>query len=208
MTRLVNKRLLILLAALVLVCGGMAALSGTFASSVNYNGPETELIGDTFNVDLQYWNGKNYVSLLKGNDQPFSDSSLWCPGRSELVYLRLISEEKFPINAYLSLKVENNGFDDKLSYAVLEQDLLSASASHPTSWADFAASAKGTKVLTGNETHQLLSAEPLMTEQYLALCIHMDESATSEYQNKQLSMNFVLRMDADFMPGSEPATNP
>ena len=122
MTRLVNKRLLILLAALVLVCGGMAALSGTFASSVNYNGPETEVIGDTFNVDLQYWNGKNYVSLLKGNDQPFSDSSLWCPGRSELVYLRLISEEKFPINAYLSLKVENNGFDDKLSYAVLEQD--------------------------------------------------------------------------------------
>lgn len=206
MTRTVNKRLLILLAAFVLVCGGMIALRGTFASQVEYtDSNKVELDGKSFNVDLQYWNGTDYVSLFAGNAQPFSDTSLWCPGRSEIVYLRLVSEENFPINAVLSLKVGNNGFDDVISYAVMQQDLLADSAAHPTSWSDYVSRTEGAKVLAGNTTHELLEVTPLTDSQCLALCLHMDESATSQYQNKQLSMNFALRLDADYEPGSDPA---
>lgn len=207
MTKSINKRLLILLAALVLVCGGMAALNGTFAAQVDTSGSATELIGKAFQADLQYWNGAEYVSLLNGTSQPFTEASKWCPGRSEIVYLKLISNESFPINSTLSLEVDESGFDDTISFAVLPQDLLTDTTAHPTSWAAFASAANGAAVLAEG-VHELMKVEPLMPgeeqAQYLALCMHMDESASSEYQNKQLSMKFTLRLDAEYEPGYDP----
>ncbi|MBE5813682.1 MAG: hypothetical protein E7320_00560 [Clostridiales bacterium] len=208
MTKSVNKRLLILLAAFVLVLGGMWALRGTFASQVNYNGPEEKLIGSRYAVELQYWNGSDYVSLLGDNaQQPFTDGSAMCPGRSEIAYLRVTNNEKFPIDTILSLDVTASGFDSTISYAVLEGDWVN-NPNQPASWSEFATKANGSKVLSVAK-HELLKLEPLAAGEtrWLAVCIHMDESATSAYQNKRMEMKFDLRMNANYKPDEDPANN-
>lgn len=210
MTKSVNKRLLILLAAFVLVLGGMWALRGTFASMVNYNdGVEKKLEGEQqYYVALQYWNGSGYVSLLGDNaQQPFTDGSAMCPGRSEIAYLQVTNNEKFPIDTILSLDVTSSGFDNTISYAVLEGDWVDK-PDHPASWSEFAAKANGSKVLSVAK-HELQKLEPLAAGEtrWLAVCIHMDESATSAYQNKRMEMKFDLRMNANYKPGDVPANN-
>lgn len=208
MTKSVNKRLLILLAAFVLVLGGMWALRGTFASMVNYSGNKEELTGNRYAVELQYWNSSDYVSLLGDNaQQPFTDGSAMCPGRSEIAYLQLTNNEKFPIDTILSLDVASSGFDSTISYAVLEGDWVN-NPDHPASWSKFAAQANGSKVLSVAK-HELLKLKPLAAGETrcLAVCIHMDESATSAYQNKRMEMKFDLRMNADYEPGVVPVNN-
>lgn len=208
MTKSVNKRLLILLAAFVLVLGGMWALRGTFASMVNYNDAEQKLEGERYNMALQYWNGSEYVSLLGDNaQQPFTDGSAMCPGRSEIAYLRLTNNEEFPIDTTLSLDVTASGFDNTISYAVLEGDWVN-NQERPASWSDFAARANGSKVLSVDK-HELQKLEPLPAREtrWLAVCIHMDESATSAYQNQRMEMKFDLRMNANYKPGEDPINN-
>lgn len=208
MTKSVNKRLLILLAAFVLVLGGMWALRGTFASMVNYEGGEEKLAGKQYNVALQYWNGSEYVSLLGDNaQQPFTDGSAMCPGRSEIAYLQLTNNEKFPIDTILSLDVASSGFDSTISYAVLEGDWVN-NQEHPASWSEFSDRANGSKVLSVAK-HELQKLEPLPAGEtrWLAVCIHMDENATSAYQNKRMEMKFDLRMNANYEPGVDPINN-
>lgn len=202
------KRLGILLAALVVLGGGILAINGTFASNVNYNSPKTVLdSSQNFNVSLEYLKDGKYVSLFD-DAQPFSDSSKWCPGRSEIVYLKLCNNELFPINCTLALNVNETEFDDQLQYAILPVNLFADDAQHPASWNEFVLAANNAEVLSQG-THHLINEKTLLNPdennaQYIALCIHMNEDADSSYQNKKLSMNFSLRLDADYEPGSNP----
>lgn len=203
------KRLGILLAALVVLGGGILAINGTFASNVNYNSPKTELdSSQNFNVSLEYLKDGKYVSLF-GDVQPFSDSSKWCPGRSEIVYLKLSNNELFPINCTLALNVNETEFDDQLQYAILPVNLFADAAQHPASWREFVQAAKNNAEVLSQGTHHLINEKTMLNPdennaQYIALCIHMNEDADSSYQNKKLSMNFSLRLDADFEPGYDP----
>ena len=200
------KRLGILLAALIVLGGGMLALNGTFATQVDYTGEKTVLgNGQEFNVSLEYVKDGEYVSLFD-DAQPFSDSSKWCPGRSEIVYLRLSNKEQFPVKCSLTLNVNENGFDEQLQYAILPGNLLADGAVHPASWSEFVQATEMSAAVLTQGKHQLIEGKTLLNPdvQYLALCIHMNEGADSSYQNKKLSMNFSLRLDADYEPGSEP----
>lgn len=203
------KRLGILLAALVVLGGGILAINGTFASNVNYNTPKTVLdSSQNFNVSLEYLKDGKYVSLFD-DAQPFSDSSKWCPGRSEIVYLKLSNNELFPINCTLALNVNETEFDDQLQYAILPVNLFADDAQHPASWREFVQAAENNAKVLGQGTHHLINEKTMLypdenNAQYIALCIHMNEDADSSYQNKKLSMNFSLRLDADFEPGYDP----
>lgn len=203
------KRLGILLAALVVLGGGMLALNGTFATQVDYTGEETVLgNGQEFNVSLEYVKDGEYVSLFD-NAQPFSDSSKWCPGRSEIVYLKLSNNELFPINCTLALNVNETEFDDQLQYAILPVNLFADDAHHPASWSEFVQVTEKSAAVLAHGEHLLIEEKTLLNPgennaQYIALCIHMNEEADSSYQNKKLSMNFSLRLDANFEPGYNP----
>lgn len=203
------KRLGILLAALIVLGGGMLALNGTFATQVDYTGEETVLgNGQEFNVSLEYLKDGKYVSLFD-DAQPFSDSSKWCPGRSEIVYLKLSNNELFPINCTLALNVYETEFDDQLQYAILPVNLFADNTQHPASWREFVQAAENNAKVLGQGTHHLINEKTMLNPdennaQYIALCIHMNEDADSSYQNKKLSMNFSLRLDADFKPGYNP----
>lgn len=206
MTKSVNKRLVILLAVLVIACGGLFALNGTFAGQVTYDDEQVVLTDGNFNVDLEYLSGGSYVSLFSGNAQPFPESSKWCPGRSEIVYLKLSNAEAFPVECSLSLKVKDNGFDDVISYAVITEELVPGSEAHPGSWADFVSRAADSAAVLADGIHQLTDLQLLMPGDkcYIALCMHMSEEATSQYQNKQMNLQFALRTNANYQPGANP----
>lgn len=205
-----KSKKLFLLIALIVLAVGVTALSGTFATGVNYNESETKLEGETnFNVDVQYVHSNSgsteYADLL--TTTAFSDSSKWCPGRTEIIYLKLTNKEAFPINCTVDLNVTESEFDNVLSYSVLKGDLLyNNKENHPTSWADYVekAAPQKPKVLSVDK-HTLLEKETLPVGNapcYLALAIHMDENATNDYENKVMKMNFSLRFDANYKPGT------
>lgn len=205
-----KSKKLFLLIALVVLAAGVTALSGTFASTVDYNTEKEDVAENkSYNVDVQYVHSNSssteYADLL--STTAFSDSSKWCPGRTEIIYLKLTNKEAFPINCTVDLNVTESEFDSVLSYSVMEDDLLSNNKeNHPTSWADYVEKANQQpkpKVLSKGK-HTLLEKETLIGNDpcYLALAIHMDENATNDYENKVMKMNFSLRFDADYAPGT------
>lgn len=203
-----KSKKLFLLIALVVLAVGVTALSGTFATGVNYNESETKLEGETnFNVDVQYVHSNSgsteYADLLTAT--AFSDSSKWCPGRTEIIYLKLTNMEAFPINCTVDLNVTESEFDSVLSYSVMEGDLLADNKkSHPVNWADYVSKAGNLSTVLSEGKHTLLDKKTLIGNApcYLALAIHMDENATNDYENKVMKMNFSLRFDADYAPGT------
>ncbi len=204
-----KSKKLFLLIALVVLAVGVTAMSGTFATGVSYTGSETTLEGENaFDVDVQYIHSNSgateYADLL--STTAFSDSSKWCPGRTEIIYLKLTNNEAFPINCTVDLNVTESAFDNVLSYSVLKDDLLSNNkANHPASWADYVEKANQQPKVLSKGKHTLLEKETLPVGNppcYLALAIHMDENATNDYENKVMKMNFSLRFDANYAPGT------
>lgn len=211
-------KLRILLLTLALVCIGILVLNGTFASKVTY---DTSTAADLptnsghYNAVLSYQTANNsYVELINNGvytDASFSTDMFWCPGRTEIVYLKVQNKESFPVNYSLSLLVSEESNDnyfltDTMSYAV-HKGLKRTDPNHPESWSDYV------KACEGGQAQQLsrTSANPLFSdpqplepgngEAYLALAIHMDENASSAYKNKNLSLKIELRIDSNSVPG-------
>lgn len=208
MSKTISKKLVLLMIALAILCVGFIALSGTFATQVSYDSEMKELSEKDFYVDLMHLSGDTYTTLLGDGSQAFPDSSFWCPGRSEILYLKVVNNEAFPVDCTLTLDVNNSGFDDVLRYAVINDQLIPGDHSHPTSWTEFVSRTDGAKVLK-EAVHEIMPQTLLApnSEVYLALCIHMDENASSDYQNKTLLMNFALRTNANYQPGDIPASS-
>lgn len=205
-----SKRLCLVIAVAVLAVG-IAALSGTFATGVTYDDEKLALTdSNRYNVSVRYIHSNDisagYKDIFSAGN--FTGASKWCPGRTEIIYLKLQNNEAFPVNCTVSLNVQETAFDDTLRYAVLSRDLLTDRQNqHPANWAEYVQQADPAAVLTEG-AHILWEKQPLPidgTEQYLALAIHMDENATNEYENKTMKMNFILRFDANYEPGAAPA---
>ena len=230
-----RKRRPVFLSAVILaVLLGSVIIGSTFAytwqDSVSYT-KNAESIGTLdYAVDLKYAKTRgvadnSYASLLAANTAAFNDSMLWCPGRTELVYLQLTNNELFAVDCSLKLNVTNSEFDDVLTYAVEDvltyaviDDLKSTSNEHPSSWGNFYANAGVKGVLTEGE-HALRSV-PVSAESndktdkirlspneshFLTLAIHMNEEAPSDYEGKKLEFSFDLHVDANYKPGVDPA---
>lgn len=203
-----RSKKLVMLLALALLALGLAALSGTFASTVDYNTEKEDVAENkSYDVGVQYVHSNSgtaeYADLL--NATAFSDSSKWCPGRTEIIYLKLANNEAFPINCTIELNVTESEFDSVLSYSVMEGDLLyNNKENHPTSWADYVEKANQQPKVLSKGKHTLLDKKTLIGNApcYLALAIHMDENATNDYENKVMKMNFSLRFDANYEPGT------
>lgn len=207
-----SKKFFLLIVLVILAVTGLA-LGGTFATeeTLTLTGEKNQLEdGKNFNVSAEFIHSNNgdagYTDLL--NAPAFHDAAKWCPGRTEIIYLRLTNEEAFPVSATVQMHVTETGFDDVLSYAVIEEDLLANNkAAHPTSWDAYAQKAGNENVhVLAKATHTLMDKVTLIPDQprYLALAIHMDESATSRYEKKDLNMHFSLRYDANYAPGETP----
>ena len=218
-----SSRPVFLSAAIMTILLGTVLIGGTFASGGIYAGSSqgTPENSKKYNVSLSYYNGNNYVSLLPPED-PIS-STLWCPGKTEILYLKLENNEDFATSCTLTLNVTDTGFGNTLTYAVYDGDLKpeepnSTTVQKPKSWTEFKSMAieleksdkpgKKEAVLT-RASHKLLNQgllDPvtLGDTRCLAVAIHMDENASSDYQGKTLKYDLVLQIDANYQPGETP----
>ena len=228
MARPTHIKLSIMGAAFALVCAGIIMLSGTFASNVNYKDTtDAATVSGNYNVVLQSYTKDSAVPpvdiITKDGmvpDANFTKDMFWCPGRTEIIYLKLENNEAFPVNCTLKLSVSESGFGNTLSYAVMPG--LKAGDALPANWDAFVNNAgdvtgvlKNTK--SSDQAYALhkgyIELSPAVAdgeenvhndEAYLALAIHMDHNASNDYQEVGMKLQFFLQVDAN----SEPINNP
>lgn len=200
-----------------LIVAGLAVVGGTWATQVDYGSTssegesiDTEGEDNKYAVDLQYWNGTNYVTVT--DNSLFADS-LWCPGRTEVVYMKIVNQEQFPVDVGLTMNVSDldaGNLSEVLTAAWLLKEKGGLEyADKPTNWGAFYEMA-GTNVgeLSSGSipvvagTHNEYVLAPDSGELTIALAIHMDESATSDYASEGVDLDFILRVNADRKPGS------
>lgn len=202
-----KSKKLFLLIALVVLAVGVTALSGTFASGVDTSGT-AEPVSSPFQVALTYYDYWSDDQGAKPLNVVFDENFPWCPGRTEILYLTLTNNEKFPVECIFTMNAdENSALSNVFTYAVMN-GLERTSASHPENWAAFTGSAD----LIQPETALKGEALPISTvtlapgqSHRFALGLHMAESATSDYAAKQLPLTFSLRVNAENTPGFDPA---
>ena len=201
----------ILLVALILLAAGGLYIGSTFAyPGVDRNGTAEQTARD-FQVAYEYTTNvfdpaAQYIPMA-GN-KPFSADTLWCPGRTEIITLRIDNNEDFPVECTLKMDVSHTDFDDVLTYAVMN-GRLSTEANPPRNWNEFVALAGQETVLSAGEhtlQHQALLWPDNGNEKYITLAIHMDEGASSKYASTAenpvtLAMTLNLVIDADMAPG-------
>jgi len=207
-----GKSSTLLLVMLILLAGAML-VGGTFAEqfTLDDKGPqdrENDTSAMDYAVTLSYFDADaavpGYVDMFTSTGS-VTDGLFWCPGRTEVIYLKVKSEEQFPVQAIVSVKAANvDGmakFGNTLSYKVfdgIEQtDTLPVS-----SWAEVT---DETPLTVGENAIELFRKELLPAtstgEHYVALAIHMDENADSQYRNAQMNLDFSLRVNANNEPG-------
>lgn len=211
-----GKSSTLLLVMLILLAGAML-VGGTFADQLNLEGTEQALpnnvntAGMDYAVTLSYYDADaavpGYVNVLTPHGK-VTDGMFWCPGRTEIIYLKVENAEKFPVEAIVSVVASDvanvQKFDNTLSYVVF--DGLKQGVELPVaSWKEVTG---GQTLKTGSSEIQLVQTDLLATQgnvHYLALAIHMDEHAGSKYMNAQMNLDFKLRVNANYQPGYDPA---
>lgn len=203
-----KSKKLFLLIALVVLAVGVTALSGTFATGVNKEGDE-KASENAFSVTLEYYDYWNEPQGYKELDKVFDETFAWCPGRTEILYLRLTNKEAFPVECGLTMAAGKSELNDVFTYAVLK-NLQRNDANHPQDWDNFKSSIVYEVIQPESKmTQGDLLAYPLTVLNagetvYFAVGLHMSEGATNGYANKQLPLTFNLRINADFEPGFIP----
>jgi len=200
-----NKKLRLVLLALALLSLSMVALGGTLA-----NGTEVDMANTTqqeltntdkeYNISISCRDTANSAVTLASDTPIFTDDVLWCPGYTKLVYLDITNNEAFPANCTLTMKVGESKLNNVMVYAT--------GSGNPTSWNDILTSWNPQKLTAGS--HAVFSNVNFQknAKKTFALAVHMNESATNEYQNQTLDISFELTVNANFKPGETNLTDP
>lgn len=213
MTNAGNKKLLVVLLALALFACSVMALGGTFATQVDKEG--TTLIEDTngptvlnYKVALTYSDSPEGTSNNLLSVKPYANT-LWCPGYTKIIYVEVVNNEAFPVECTLNFDVTANGFDDKMTYAVLAPD-SNGELTQYSNWDSFYTAAGTKSDLKELREYPIFTDLPLTSEASTtyAVAIHMSEDASNQYQNKQLAITVDFRVDANYATGTTVLTDP
>lgn len=203
-----KMKLFSLMVALVVV--GLAVVGGTWATQerVMYSTPQETLPPEKeFAVVLKYYNkGEEEYKVPDGTkDNNVFSECIWCPGRTELVTLKIENNEQFAVDIDLQMLIDNeSGLGNVLTAAWIVENTESYS-----SWYDFRDAASSNvsrlnvspiKVLDGSGRNEY--AIPANGKIEVELAVHMDESATSEYANLSIKIDFKMQVNADYEPGT------
>ena len=214
-----NKRpLLLVLTLAILLCGAMA-LGGTWATNFTAEGTQdTTTYGSdntlNYNVAVKYGTSATnaYILDFSANSKPFTNNTLWCPGKTEIVYFQVTNNENFVVQCVMDLFVTENGFDNMIKYAVISNDIKTL-GNPPASWTEFVEQAVNSQssVLQVCSTTDTDIKNPVFTvdlapnaSQCYALAIHMEELTPNKYQNEALNMNIRFRVNANYIPNETP----
>lgn len=202
-----NKKLRLVLLALALLSLSMVALGGTFADPNRLDRGETTATPfDSnpnelkYNVAINYSDTKDGTQLNLLTGKPYA-GTFWCPGFTKIIYITVANNEPFPVECFLDLKVTENGFDDMMTYAVINP----TNTAEYSNWQEFlkAADVNGTLQQSDN-SYSIFKDEYLKHHEnaVYAVGIHMSEEATNKYQNEQLVLNFDFRVEAMNAPAT------
>ncbi len=207
-----------------LLVAGLAVVGGTWATStsLNYMPGETASPLDNdpnkfgYNVKLLYHNGTDYVSAI--NENVFAEK-LWCPGKTEVVYLRIKNNEPFPVDVSLVMD-RNEAKETKLGEVLTAAWIKSSTTENLKehvkalgSWNEFCIVATSNNIqmltedvtiLENGQNQNVIQANQSID---VVLAIHMDESASSEYAALGIELNFILNVNSDEKPSSTPLAN-
>lgn len=217
-----RKKTVFILAALIVLAVGVTLMGNTLANGVTKNNSAVNA-GDNYNVLFQYRNPqKEYVNVPQDasaeNVNAVTEGMFWCPGRTEIIYLKLDNQELFATEGTVSVDVYGSGFGETLTYAVIHGETLP----QLSSWKEFldkasesnklvAGSSKANAknyVLLSNQPLDIQSAEnPAANDYYIAFAIHMDENASNAYQNNSIYIDLKLQVDANYKPGVNPSAD-
>ena len=140
-----RKKTVFILAALIVLALGVALVGNTLATGINRNSQADELKGQAgvYNVDISYLAAdKHYVSLNVQDGASFSKDMFWCPGRTEIVYLKITNYEKFIVECSPILSVSKDStqtanLGDVLTYAVIHNLKTPADLQDYSNWDQF-----------------------------------------------------------------------
>lgn len=199
MTNAGNKKLLALLVTLVLLAAGLIAMGSTFATQLVLDDKGAQALDKNLNFDVSVncYDGNGYNAPMLTDAAVFTSDTYWCPGQTQIVYFAVENNENFIVKTTMDMVVSANGFDDMLRYAVIRKD-LKAATDQPANWTEFVtlAGSSAPLAIATNPVFSEIDIAPNTTE-YFALAIHMQEEASSHYQNKELQMKFQFRVDAN-----------
>lgn len=213
-----NKRLVLLLLTLAMLACGVMALGGTFANqdSIDRISDKTkeEIVYDANSNVLKYGVSVTYSEKLDGtyndlfNGKPF-ENTLWCPGYTKVIYIKVQNDEKFPVECTLDLKITKNDFGNMMAYAVISPDEENK-LPKPTNWYEFMTHERAKSSSLLSQKNNVFDKVYVAAEAYktYALAMHMEDQAGNEYKKAQLAMKFDFRVDANYEPGTAVLGNP
>ena len=192
-----------------LIVAGLAVVGGTWATGALYDGEGKEVPDDTsYDVDLTYYNGKDYATI-EDSVNCFG-TGWWCPGKTQIVYLKVENRENFAVNATVALNVGESTFDPNvMEYAFYVADTsLHNESDSPSNWSEFKIEAESNwGALVKNGSYKMIEQVELSDGQkvkYIALAIHMNENASNSNQNQSMELGFSIQIDSLFDPNGTP----
>lgn len=208
-----------------LIVAGLAVVGGTWATQVNYAKKETAK-PHALKVEYQYLSENNEWTTMNAATKNVFDGRTWCPGRTEIIYLKVHNNESVPVDVNLNLYMEANEFAETetmtmawLTNASLEE--LEKEIDKCSNWDDFYKTAvtQSQSKVNGNENTEIIAQVEVLDAKatkeesvlsgrnrnlvsagqsyYIALAIHMDESTTSTYAGKTMSVKFKWQANSN-----------
>ena len=194
-----TKRALIMSVLSLFLCFTM--MLGTtyawFTDSVTSSG--NKIMAGTLDIDLFMHNDDGTVMEITDAKEPLfgtadealnSSSTLWEPGKTQVVYLSLVNngslDLKYKVNVNVTSDPDN--LREVMSYAITP-DAENVDGKRVGAWDDAAAA----PVVLGINATQASTVELKAGEtHYFALSLHMDEEAGNEYQGKTMEFDIVV----------------
>ena len=149
---------------------------------------DNKVVSGTLDVELwQHTSATEKKDISDSHDALFTDSILWEPNRTEVVYLSIRNNGSLALKYKVAIDVTNVSEVDLTE--VMEYDIIEdAQYGSVTAWAD-----EGTKVVPGLNATQANDVE-LAPEavHYFALAVHMDKDAGNKYQGQSITFDIKV----------------
>ncbi len=152
----------------------------------------------TLDIDLLMWTSATDSTEITDAKEPLfgtaglaqnSSSTLWEPGKTQVVYLSLQNNGSLDLKYKVDINVKNPDGGKNL-YKVMEYAIIpDAKFGTVTSWANGIDVVLGANATTANNVKMAAG-----DEHFFALAVHMDEDANNDYQGG--SVEFDIKVEA------------
>jgi len=199
-----TKRSLLMSAVALVLCFSMlfGSTFAWFTDSVTSSG--NKIVAGNLDVDLYQWTSATASTEITNESAPIfgganslaaqnnNADTLWEPGKTQVAYLSIKNEGNLALKYKVSVNVVNPDGGKDL-YKVMKYAIVpNATYGTVSAWTAGTAVVPGVNATTANDVSMNAG-----DEHFFALVIHMDETATNDYQNG--AVEFDIKVEATQM---------